>query len=118
MEKLFCYVIRSAASILAGATDSQTISIANDHDFILKEIRTSGTNNVRASLANANGEQWSNQSINMGFVGTGFNGLRLMDRDYVLPANTQIQALFDNQTGAGITAAQEIQLWGFKIPKQ
>lgn len=117
LEKLFCYVIRSAATIGIGATDRQVISIANDHDFILKEIRTSGTSNVRASLANANGEQWSNQSMNMGFVGTGFNGLRLYDRDFVIPANTQIEALFDNQTGGGITAAQEIQLWGFKIPK-
>ena len=117
LEKLFCYVIKSASTIGIGATDKQMISISNDHDFHLKEIRTSGTTNVRASLANANGEQWSNQSLNLGLVGSGFNGLRLMDREMIIPANTQIETVFDNQTGAGITAAQEIQLWGFKIPR-
>lgn len=115
-KKLFCYVIRSSASILAGATDNKIVNIANDYDFELKEIRTTGTNNLRATLKDTNGELFSNQSINLGLVGSGLNGYKIFD-SVIIPANTQIECLFDNQTGGAISAAQEIQLWGYKIPR-
>lgn len=117
-KKLFCYVIRSSSTgIVSGSSDRQLITISNEHDFVLKEIRTTGTSNLLLSLAGLNGDQWSNQSFDAGLVGAGVNGVKFFDIEYVLPAGSQIEAVFDNQTGANITTTKEIQLWGYKRAK-
>lgn len=113
MKQLFCYAFRNAGVLAAGASANNQIDIGNDADFEVKEIRTTGTNGMRVTLSESGGENYSNIAFNAGFVGTGQNALKLFDR-WVIPANTTINALIDNQTGGGVTDF-EIQIWGYKI---
>lgn len=112
-KKLFIYACRVAGSLGAGSVSTQVINIANDSDFELKEIRTTGTNLVNFSISYATGENMSNISLNTGLIGAGQNALKLFD-GVVIPKNSQLTVLIDNQSG-GAVSNYEVQLIGFKL---
>jgi|GEM_PF-3817084 len=112
-KKLFVYACRVAGSLGSTSTSTQTINIANDSDFELKEIRTSGVSGVMITISYATGENMSNISLSSGLIGAGQNALKLFDQ-LIIPKNSQLTVLVDNQSGSA-TSNFEVQLIGFKL---
>lgn len=113
-KKKYCYAVRVAGSLGAGSQSVQQLNFASDSDFVLEEIRTSGEDDLRITMSNASGDQWSNTSLNVYLFGRGNDGVKDFGGGIVIPKNSQVNVTFDNQSGAGISNA-ELQLWGYKV---
>lgn len=108
----FCYKAR-IPTIADGQTLSPQISFSNDSDFILTDLRSTGTAGVYVTLQSANGETFSNEPWHAALVGAGFNGLKVLTNP-VIPANTDLVVQVQNTSGGPVTNF-EVQLWGYKV---
>lgn len=117
--KIFCYAARTATAIAAGGSLPVNINFNNDSDFVLSEIRTTGTASLRLMIAEASGRQYSNISLTAAIFGTGDNKVMFptFPDPTLIPANTQLIVTFIDGGGAGLAAGLEVQLWGYQVPK-
>jgi len=124
---LFCYSHTQQAPGI-GATVTPTISISNDADFQITEIRGSlnklaafdGT--VLLQLKLSQGELFSNVGIDMlSFSAnniSNYSGYPIRFPVPIrLPANSIISVQITNNNAAALISAQ-VQLWGYKVPKE
>lgn len=112
MEQPFIYNVRGTL-LGGGAAEILTLTISNDADFFLQEIRTVGTNNLRVMIRQTNGTLFSSIAFNAAIIGAGQNALKFM-KPFQLPKNTQLEITLDNQTGGALTTAGEVHLIGWK----
>jgi hypothetical protein len=108
----FVYVSRIDGNLAAGTTANLQLTIANDTDFLLEELRTTSDTNLRILVSNSNGEQWSNGIFNSSLVGVGNNGKKFFHK-VLIPKNTTLQITFQNVGGVAVVTP-EIQFWGVK----
>lgn len=114
-RNFYCYAVR-AASIAAAGTDVQTLTFSSDTDFMLAEIRTSGTAGNLLTITDAQGAQHSNISLQTALIGAGTNKI-VFPEPVNIPASSQIIISQNNSTGAPITN-QEVQFWGYQKQRQ
>lgn len=112
MERFFCYGARGTA-LANGASEVLSITINNQYDFVLDDIRVPNVNGLRVTIANTNGDIFSNISLNCSLIaGANDNYWKIQAGGYKFRANTQIQITFENQSGGGLTIPTEIQFCG------
>ena len=123
---LFAYAT-TVQTIAAGATATPQISLSNDSDFVLTEIRgtiykvaaLTGDLLMLASLAS--GELFSNVGIDVcsfaTFIGAGFTeeNYPVKVPNVRIPANSQLNVQLTNNNAE--TLDVQIQFWGVKIDK-
>lgn len=123
---VFCYS-HTPAVIADGVTTTPSISISNDSDFDLIEIRASilktvaFTGTVLLQLSLASGELWSNVGIDiLSFSSNSisqYSGYPIrFPQPIKIPANSVLNVALTNNAGASITV--QIQLWGWKCARQ
>lgn len=127
----FCYAI-SPQTILTTAGSTPAISISNDSDFLLCEVRAViesaqiPNTNILMTISLSSGELFSNVAIDLNSfatiipdVATGgqVQGYPLRLQDNVrIPANSQINVQLQNN--ADSTIIVQVQLWGYKVDKE
>lgn len=111
MKKFFCYIAKYAGAIATGSSGVASLPIANDFDFIVEEIRTSGVVGVGCVIQNSTGDNYSNMPFGLGAVGQGQDGLKIAG--WKIPKNSNLQVTFSNGSGSSQTGL-EVQLWGYK----
>lgn len=121
---IFCYS-HTPETIATTVTVTPSITISNDSDFMLSEIRAScqkvaafdGTLLLQLSLAS--GELWSNVGIDvLAFSANSiseYSGYPIrFSKDIRIPANSVLTVQLTNNNGADVEV--QIQLWGWKVP--
>ncbi len=122
---VFCYS-HTVQTPGIGATVTPSISISNDSDFEMLELR--GTINKLAAfdgsvllqLSLASGELFSNVGIDMVSFSSNnisnYSGYPLRFPDKIrIPANSVINVQITNNNAAALIGVQ-VQLWGYKVP--
>jgi hypothetical protein len=112
---LFCYAIPSTVFV-ANTTTTPVITISNDSDFELIEVRASqqAVGAILMQISLASGELFSNVLLDSQlFAGTSYP-IRL-PFPVRIPANSQINIQVQNTTGGNLTS--QVQLWGVKVDK-
>jgi len=123
---VFCYAITSQTPADA-ATVTPSISISNDSDFMMHELR--GVINVGAAITGTvliqlslqSGELFSNVGIDMlSFASSNvdeYSGYPIRFPEPIrIPANSVISVQITNNAGGALVVCQ-IQLWGYKVPQ-
>lgn len=112
VNRFFCYAVRGTA-LGANASEVLTLTINNQYDFIVDDIRVPNTNGLRVSIKNTNGDDYTNIPLNCALIAAASdNYWKIQGGGYRFKANTQLQITFDNQSGGGLTIPTEIQFNG------
>lgn len=121
---IFCYS-HTPETITTGVTATPSISVSNDSDFMLSELRSSifkaaaFTGTVLLQLSLASGELWSNVGVDiLSFSSnqiSNYTGYPIRFPVPIrIPANSVITVQLTNNNGETIEV--QIQLWGWKVP--
>jgi hypothetical protein len=115
--KPYINVVRNSIIIAAPGVDTEILQIQSESDFLLTEIRTSGspagTLGLLVSIADSNGNTYNNAPWDATIIAQGTNKL-VMWSPVLFPKNTQLTITFTNNTGAAIAAnGFELQLIGY-----
>ncbi len=114
--QFFTYGI-PVTSVAANSVVKPQISFSNDCDFMLTEIRcnkqTSGA--VLMQLSISNGTLFSNTPLDTTVFAEDNFPMRFLE-PVRIPASSELTVQLENTTGGALPF--QVQLWGFKVPKQ
>lgn len=127
---LFAYSHTEVAGLATATPAIGVIDISNDSDFNCFEIRALInapavlTGGVFVQLALASGDLFSNVALDAksfatidGIANNPIQGYPIrLPADVKIPANSTINVNINNQSGQTIDI--QVQLWGYKVPKQ
>lgn len=112
LNRFFCYAVRGTA-LVNGASEVLSITINNQYDFVLDDIRVPNVNGLRFSIKNANGDDYTNTPLNCSLIAASSdNYWKIQGGGYRFRANTQLQITFENASGGNLTVPTEVQLVG------
>lgn len=111
----FCYA--ASGTVPLNSSLEPAINFSNDSDFVLQEIRNKNqaAGAITIVIKLSGGEAFSNQALDASIFGQGNDAIKFF-REIKIPANSQLNILMTNTTGADIV--HEIQFWGYKVPKK